>query len=274
MSYKDLLVLIDPLGANQNVVECAANLAVAHEAHLTGLYLGYDPLTGFAEVQVPPELLQMHQDNLEETERKARDEFEEIGRLAGVNYEWRKAAEARVTHMMLSARYADMVVISGDAANTADLVAHRNADSLVMSGGRPVLLIPANYQWDKGFEQAMVAWDGSREATRAVHDAMPLLKQTRKVVIMEITDEHDVLARDPGADIAQHLARHGLNTESAHVVKTDVSEGEQLLSASVDHGADLLVAGAYGHSRLREFALGGMTRHLMAHLTIPMLFSH
>lgn len=274
MSYKDLLVLIDPSGAGANVLECAVNLAAAHEAHLTGLYLGYDPLIGFAEAQLPAELLQTHQENLVRSEQEARGRFEETCRRTGINAEWRAATEARLANLILSVRYVDLVVMSGEAANTADLVVHRYADNVVMSGGRPVLLIPESYRWEQGFQQAMVAWDGSREATRAVHDALPLLRDARKVTVMEVTDRDDSVARDPGSDIAAHLARHGLATESAHSVKTELSVGDQLLSACVDHGADLLVAGAYGHSRLRELALGGVTRHLMSHLTVPVLFSH
>lgn len=274
MSYKDLLVLIDPADRGNNVVECAANLAVQHDAHLTGLYVGYDPLIGFAETQIPAELLQTHQEQLTRAEEKARTDFGAACRRAGVDNEWRTASEAKMTSLMLSARYADLVVMGGNAASTVDLVAHRYADNVVMSAGRPVLLIPENYQWDGGFRQPMVAWDASREATRAVHDALPLLKSAQKVIIMEIADRDDIIARDPGSDIARHLARHNLKTESAHAVKSELSVGDQLLSASVDHGADVLVAGAYGHSRLRELALGGVTRHLMMHLTVPMLFSH
>lgn len=274
MSYKDLLVLIDRPGAESNIMECAANLAVVHDGHLTGLYLGHDPLIGFAETQMPAELLQLHQDNLARAEQEARRGFDDACRLAGINSEWRTATEASLTNLVLSARYVDLLVMNGDAANTSDLVAHRYADSVVMAAGRPVLLIPDNYRWEHGFQRALVAWDGSREATRAVHDALPLLRAAGKVTIMEIADGDEVMARDPGSDIARHLARHGLATESAHAVKSNLSVGEQLLSASVDHSADILVAGAYGHSRLREFALGGVTRYLMMHLTIPMLFSH
>lgn len=274
MSYKDLLVLIDPANPGNNAVECAANLALQHDAHLTGLYVGHDPLIGFAETQIPAELLQMHQDSLARAEGEAREGFEETCRRTGISNEWRTASEAKMTKLMLNARYSDLVVMGGGAANTSDLVVHRYADNVVMSAGRPVLLIPENYQWGESFRQPMVAWDASREASRAVHDALPLLMPARKVIIMEVTDKDDAMVRDPGSDIAKHLSRHGLTTESAHAVKTELSVGDQLLSACVDYGADLLVAGAYGHSRLRELALGGVTRHLMTHLTIPMLFSH
>jgi len=274
MSCKDILVVVDASETSLNAVKCAANLAASHEAHLTGLYLGYNPMTGFAEAQIPSDLLQQHQDNLARAEQQARSTFEEACRATGISGEWRAAWEVQTSALMLNARYTDVVAMSAGAANTADMIAHRYADSVVIAAGRPVLLFPDSYKWNRGFQRIMVAWDGSREATRAVHDALPFLTQAQRVVVMEITGRDDAESRDPASDIAKHLARHGVQTETAHAPKGDISIGDQLLDESVDKSVDLLVAGAYGHSRLREYALGGVTRHLMDHLTIPMLFSH
>ncbi|MFZ0486777.1 MAG: universal stress protein [Arenicellales bacterium] len=274
MSYKDLLVVMDASNSSLHAARCTANLAVEHEAHVTALYLEHNPLLGFADTQLPPDLLRTHQENLAHLEEAARTDFEESCRAAGVGAEWRSLPAAQLSTVMLSARYTDLVAMSAVVSSAGALVAHRYADSVVMAAGRPVLLFPESCRWDKGFRQVMVAWEGSREATRAVHDAMPLLEKARKVVIMEVADKDDLDGRDPAPDIARHLARHGVLTESAHAVNSGAGVAEQLLSASVDCGADLLVAGAYGHSRLREYAIGGVTRHLLTHLTIPMLLSH
>jgi len=275
MFCKDILVVVDASEPSSNAVKCAANLAAGHEAHLTGLYLGYNPMTGFAETQIPPDLLQQHQDNLARAEQDARRGFEEICRATGISSEWRSAWEAQTSALMLSARYVDLVTMSGAASNTADMIAHRYADSVVIAAGRPVLLFPETYKWGKGFQRVMVAWDGSREAARAVHDALPFMTRAQQVVVMEVTaGREETEIRDPASDIARHLSRHGVVVETTHAIKGDISVGDQLLDASVDKNADLLVAGAYGHSRLREYALGGVTRHLMMHLSIPMLFSH
>lgn len=274
MSYKDVLVLIDPSDTGWTVAGCAAALAAEHQAHLTALYLQHDPLIGFAETQLTPEIIRIHQENLERTEQDARSHFEEACGAAGVVGEWRSAPEARMSALMLSTRYVDLVAMRSTASSAADLVMHRYADHVIIAAGRPVLLYPESYEHKKSFKRIMVAWDGSKEATRAVHDAMPLLTGADKVVVMEVADKYEVVTRDPASDIARHLARHGVETESKHSVKSDISVGDELLSTAADQGIDLLVAGAYGHSRLREFALGGVTRHLVMHLTIPMLFSH
>lgn len=274
MSYKDFLLVMDASRPSLEAARATVNLALDSGAHVTALYLRHDPLLGFSETQVPVELLQAHRESLTAQEEKARTGFEEICRMAGVGAEWRSVSANQLTKVMLSARYADMVAMSAAASGTADLIAHRYADSVVMMAGRPVLLFPESYEWREGFARVMVAWENSREASRAVHDAMPLLEKARKVTIMEITDEDELEGREPASDMARHLARHGVVTESAHATRSGAGIGEQLLAACVDCNADLLVAGAYGHSRLREYALGGVTRHLLTHLTTPMLLSH
>jgi nucleotide-binding universal stress UspA family protein len=118
----------------------------------------------------------------------------------------------------------------------------------------------------------LVAWNGSREAARAVADAMPLLERA---------DEVKVLSAKPldigdlsGADIALHLARHDVNTEASSSANKDIDIGDLLLNEAAQEGADLLVMGAYGHSRFRETVLGGATRHVLKNMTVPVLMSH
>lgn len=274
MSFKDLLVVMDASGSSLDAARCTVDLALESEAHVTAMYLEHDPLLGFAETQLPADLLQQHQETLARLESRARTGFEESCRAAGIGAEWRAGPAARLSTVLLGARYADLVTMSADRSGAADLIAHRYADSVIMAAGRPVLLFPRSYRWDRGFQRVMVAWESSREAARAVHDAMPLLEKASEVVIMEIADRDEADAGSAASDMARHLARHGVATELARAVSSGIGVGEQILSASVDCAADLLVAGAYGHSRLREYALGGVTRHLLTHLTIPMLVSH
>ena len=125
-------------------------------------------------------------------------------------------------------------------------------------------------------ERVLVAWNASREAARAVNDALPLLPVPNRSPCWRSTrSEGSAIHGDvPAADIALHLARHGLRAEAAHTVAQDIADGEALLSYAADIGADLIVAGAYGHSRARELVFGGVTRTLIAEMTAPVLFSH
>jgi nucleotide-binding universal stress UspA family protein len=137
-----------------------------------------------------------------------------------------------------------------------------------------VLVVPRYGTFDTVGERVLVAWNGSREATRAVHDALPILKLATKVTVLSIDPERDTGDRIPSADIALHLARHGVAAEGTSTVGLDISVGDLLLSRAADLGADLIVMGAYGHSRMRELVLGGATRHILQHMTVPVLMSH
>lgn len=119
----------------------------------------------------------------------------------------------------------------------------------------------------------MLAWNGSREARRALWDAMPLLQSADKVIVFGV-DSGDG-RHVPGADVSTHLARHGIKVEAEHTVaSSNISDADLLLSAISDHGVDLLVMGAYGHHRLRELLLGGATRAVLSQMTVPVLMSH
>jgi nucleotide-binding universal stress UspA family protein len=123
-------------------------------------------------------------------------------------------------------------------------------------------------------ERVLVAWNGTRESTRAVHDALPMLVRAHSVAVMEVNPKPDETPRIAGADMATHLARHGVRAEVSSIVADEIDVGDAILSRGADLGADLVVMGAYGHSRLREFAFGGVTRHVFKHMTVPVLMSH
>jgi nucleotide-binding universal stress UspA family protein len=122
----------------------------------------------------------------------------------------------------------------------------------------------------------LVAWNASREATRAVNDALPLLEKAGRVTILAVNPRGGIGGHGdvPAADIALHLARHGVRAEAAHTVATDIPDGEALLSYAADIGADMMVSGGYGHSRARELVFGGVTRTLLHEMTIPVFLSH
>ncbi len=145
-----------------------------------------------------------------------------------------------------------------------------------MTSGRPVLVVPYIGPGKSVATHVLVGWNASREATRAVNDAIPLLQRAKKVTVLAVDPEGGTEGHGevPSADISLHLARHGIKVEAAQTVTGDIDVGDALLSRASDLGADLIVVGAYGHSRMREFILGGVTRHLLQHMTVPILISH
>jgi nucleotide-binding universal stress UspA family protein len=171
----------------------------------------------------------------------------------------------------LHARYADLSVLAQDAPESQDLRFADLAEDVLISAGRPVLVVPKGGAAWSG-RTALVAWNGSREAARALADAMPLLERAQTVEVFT-AGEQDI-GDLPGADIAAHLARHRIDVEVFRFAGIESSVGDALLNRAADIGADFVVMGGYGRSRFREYVLGGVTRHVLQNLTLPVLMSH
>jgi nucleotide-binding universal stress UspA family protein len=282
MALKDILVHLDATNRCTTRLEVAARLALQHGAHLTGLHVIDIPPThyfyGAAMPFVPanPEEI-VTRIRAEATEAAAPVEaaFRDCLRRNSIEGEWRLAEGTPPAMVALHARYADLSVVGQpdrDQPQDADPV----TVTAVMTSGRPVLAVPFAGAFPTLGERVLIAWNASREAARAVNDALPLLVGAKQVTVLAINPPRGVggLGDVPAADIALHLARHGLKAEAAHTVARDISEGEALLSYAADLGADLIVAGAYGHSRARELVFGGVTRTLIGEMTAPVLLSH
>lgn len=280
MALKDILVHIDNGRHCSARLDAAIGLAVAHDAHLIGVYVVTRPqIPGYVRVQLPEDLLHQQVVAIETAATEAERMFQERVRRAGLNAEWRRTEGALVPVLALHGRYADLIVVGQrdvDGEEGADDPAM--PDQLILATGRPALVIPYAGEFPVIGERVMVAWDASRLATRAVNDALPFLEKAKEVIVLAINPERDDQERGhgdiPSADICLHLARHGVRAEARSTNADKLSAGSALLSRAADEGADLLVCGAYGHARWRELVLGGVTRHLLAHMTIPVLMSH
>ena len=169
------------------------------------------------------------------------------------------------------ARLRDLTLVAAEANDLAD---QPNAEALIFESGRPVLVIPREPRKSFVLNTATVAWDFSRPAARAVGDALPLLTKARRVHIVTVTNEKRIDTSRSGPELAKHLARHGVDVILEAVDAAGRSIHEALEAATGVHDSDLLVMGAYGHSRLREFVLGGATRGMITRRPLPVLFSH
>jgi len=148
------------------------------------------------------------------------------------------------------------------------------AESALFESGRPVIVVPYIQKAPLKLDRVMVCWDGSRAATRAIADAMPLLERAGQVELVIAGKERGKRDEIPGADMGQHLARHGLTVDVKRVSGGDIDVADALLSHAADATIDFVVMGGYGHSRLREFVLGGVTRSILRAMTAPTLLSH
>jgi nucleotide-binding universal stress UspA family protein len=281
MSYKDLLVVLDSEAPARRRIDLAAALAERFGAHLVGLYplpipeaprhFGYydpallDPF--FAELR----------ERARETADKLREVFEHVTSLRGLSAEWRVIAEGPEADPALHARYVDLTILGQlDPDRGETEMIRPRPEQVTLASGRPILVVPYAGRFETVGRRVLIGWNATREAARAVNDAMPLLAAAEAVTVLAIDpregpDGHGEL---PGADISLHLARHGVKAEIERTVSADLPVGDVLLSRAADLGADLLVMGAYGHSRARELLLGGATRSLLRSMTVPVLMSH
>jgi nucleotide-binding universal stress UspA family protein len=275
MGLEDLLVVVDNDPACASRIDVARRLAEAHEAHLTGLHVMPRPLPLYSDAPTPASLEAMQRQELEAAATRAAALFEGRTRGTTARTEWRVVEGHPLEVATVQGRHADLIVLGqgrdlGEAS--ADL-SSLPAD-LVLAAGRPLLVVPRYGTFPRVGADVLVAWDASREATRAVHDALPLLRRARKVTVLSIDPDDTEEPRIAGADVALHLARHGVPVEAATLSGADVAVGDLLLSYAADHGTDLIVMGAYGHTRFRELILGGATRRLLQCMTVPVLMSH
>jgi nucleotide-binding universal stress UspA family protein len=277
MSYKTLLVHIDDSRHAPIRIALALDLARRWDAHLIGLYavstgtlrrsFARDDRASFAEFEA----------QLAERQQRAHDAFLAAAQRCGHgSVEWRAPRGPAPEVAALHARHADLLILGqDDPRDAASYVAPKFVGSLVLDAGRPALVIPHAGTVNAPGDNVLVAWDGSREAARAVADALPLLKAARYVSV-DIVRRAEPHSEAPiGIDVAAWLDSHGINASfSLTPPRLGARTGASLLARASDLHFDLIVMGAYGHSRARERVFGGVTQTMLESMTIPVLMSH
>ncbi|CAM2152255.1 Universal stress protein UspA [Pararobbsia alpina] len=279
MSYKTIVVHLDTSARAQARLHLAIEIAKRHGAFLQGVFAVFAPNPrSFVVMAGTAEYYEEHETVRHEEHGALERLFEAELSRAHVDGEWIDETGNADDELPKYARRADLLIIGqDDPADPESFVADHFPENMVMSAGRPVLVVPYAGSFAHIGRRVMVAWDGSREATRAVHDALPLLKQSEQTTVVTISAAHGNVpgARPPGADIAATLTRHGVKVTTLDLpAAKDVATGEMLLARIDDIGADLVVMGGYGHTRWQELILGGVTRTMLSSMTVPVLMSH
>jgi nucleotide-binding universal stress UspA family protein len=274
---KDLVVHLAAGADPDPAAQFAISIAAAFQAHIAGIAFAYDPaltptvLDGMSAGWIDAQ----RAENLAVAQR-AVDRFEEAARRNGV------PAEHRIIESSLGsaagrfgriARHYDLSVVGQTAPDFAvpdDLL----IEAALFQSGRPAVVVPYIQKAGLSLDHVLVCWDHSRNAARAVADAMPFLVRSKKAEIVVVTRRDAKPGDLPGTEIADHLARHGVNVELRQLIAPDIDVANTVLSYAADTDTDFIVMGAYGHSRLREFILGGATYGMLQSMTVPVLMAH
>jgi nucleotide-binding universal stress UspA family protein len=255
----------------------AVSIAATFDAHVAGIAFIYDPIVpGSGVGYIPAEMFETQQRDNAAATKGALDRFAAASARAGVSAEPLtlsvSSASAGDQFGRIARRF-DLSIV-GQAEPETSAIEKTIVEAALFDSGRPVIVVPYIQKAPLKLDRVMVCWDGSRAAARAIADAMPLLERAGLLEVVIIANEPGKQDEIEGADMGQHLARHGLNAEVKRINYGDLDVADALLSHAADFDADFIVMGGYGHSRLREFVLGGATRSILRSMTAPVLTSH
>ncbi|HET7252258.1 MAG TPA: universal stress protein [Xanthobacteraceae bacterium] len=275
---KDIVTNLSLRNSRDVAMDFAVSTAAAFDAHLAGIAFVYEPIIP-AMVDMygmPPEVIESQRVENENMAKAALGRFEDAARGAALSAEPRMV-DAQVA--TAPGRFADIarrfdLSVLGQPEPDQPTLDRLMIEAALFDTGRPMLVVPYIQRTGLKLDHIMLAWDGSRSAARAAGDALPFIRRGKLVEIVIVASDGAKSDEMPGADIAQHLARHGAKVELNRIVTTETDVANTILSHAADSSADFLVMGGYGHSRLREFILGGVTREILTSMTIPTLMSH
>lgn len=274
---KDIVVNLSVGERASPVGDYAVSVAAAFDAHLAGVAFVYDPIVPVSGAgYIPAEVIDVQERDNAAAAKTAVERFTAASSRAGVTAEplTLSASFAGVGDQFARvARRFDLSIV-GQAEPETSAVEDVIIEAALFDFGRPVVVVPYIQKAPLKLDRVMLCWDGSRAATRAIADAMPLLKRAGLVEVVIVSNEAGKQDEIDGADMGAHLARHGLNVEVKRTVLGDIDVADVILSHAADAGSDFIVMGGYGHSRLREFVLGGVTRSILQSMTAPVLMSH
>jgi len=274
---KDLVVNLT-VGADVDpAAQFAISIAAKFEAHIAGIAFAYDPvITPTVMDGLSAAWVDTQRTENRAAAQEAVDRFEAASKREGLSAE----------HRIIEASLGGAANLFGRIARRFDLSVIGQIDpermipddllieSALFESGRPLVLVPYIQKSGLKLDRILVCWDGSRNAARAIADAMPFLKRGKAIEIVLVASGGGKTDELPGVDLGEHLARHDLNVEVKRLVAANVDVSNVILSYAADCAADFIVMGGYGHSRLREFVLGGATRGILESMTVPVLMAH
>ena len=270
MAVKDILVYLDNDKGCDKRVQAAADLCIHFEAHLSGLYVTRSiDIPGYARAQIPNEVLEANKKYFAGLRKEAHAVFTGNADAKGIGGEFRSAVGDINDQLNTLSRYVDLLLVPQQPETEHNLNSRYRVPDILFGAACPVMVLPEGEIPTQPPRRVLIAWDGGRECARALNAALPLLTEVEKVQVLAVGVEGA-----DAADITLHIHRHGIGSEVVVIDGSSHHAGDTLLAQARAMESELLVMGAYGHSRLREFVLGGTTEQVLAKAHLPVLFSH
>lgn len=270
---KSIMVPLDHTSNSHGRIAAAVTLAQKFEAHIVGVHVLPTLEHMMQTVPYMPLSAEVYRDQHHIMKTKARelwDDFEDNMKHADIHFDRCQEEGDILSFYKLYSHCSDMTIIN--QAEQGSLPILDNMTSFILESGMPVMAIPKHATYPTIGKRVLVAWNDSAQSARAVHDALPILREADKVVVLTVGEEYDKKAV-PAADICIYLARHGVNAEA---MQGDIigTPAEVIMITAENMNADMIVAGAWGHSRITEVIMGGVTRSLYSNRALPVFFSH
>lgn len=278
MAIKDVICLLDiETDLTTAPVQIATEVATQLGAHLTGISPLIEPVVPALMVQpVPDQFISDARNRAEEKAKSALTRFAEYTERNEVPFETRlmDVTPGGLDSFVNHTRMTDLIIVGQDNPDRPEPLRADLIEAALFDSGRPILVVP--YVGVEAFacKKVMVAWDGSKTAARAIHAAMPILELAEEVQVVMVEAKKLHLPGDPGADLAVYLSRHGVQVSVEKIPAPASGVADALLNHISDNQIDLVVMGGYGHSRVREFIMGGATRGMLTSMTVPCIMSH
>ena len=278
MTYKTVLVHCDAGKTTPKCLAVAAEVAQKFDARLVALHARapFEMPTFYEESFSMGPLVEAHEERVKADQAVSRGYFDTAMKGKALTSEWRESDGRADDVLVVNARYADLVVVGQNSPDDPFTTPDNLPEAVAMAGGRPTLVVPHTGAGKPIGKNVMLCWNASRESARAASDAMPFLKAAQKVIVLVVEPRTTDAGHgaEPGADVATWLAKQGVKVTVQREIAPDADVGSVILSRAADHDVDLIVMGVYGHSRLREWAMGGASRAMLAGMTVPVLMSH
>ncbi len=276
---KDILVLCDSNDSNEHRVETALAYARQFGSHLTGMHMipfPVIPVYGGMYPDAPSYSAAFQIDKANERAKELEESFKEAASEAGIEHDWKVIEGLDLDFVIENARYYDLVIAPYGYSHYGDDISHYLSDYFSTNIGRPLLILPDLKKVFEPPSTVIIAWNESHEAARAVHDAIPVLRLANSVQIVSVSkndkDEKQNMLRCE--QLQSHLSHHGISAEAFAPDRSPQGVGATIYESALEYSAELIVMGAYGHSRFKEIILGGTTKYLIQNTTLPLFISN